>query len=76
MFQALFVHSSLGIIISNENGIIEQANPYAAKIFGYKPEELQGQLIEILIPPQLKERHVLYRQQYVKIRSLVLWEVT
>lgn len=64
--QALFEHSSMGIIISNENGIIERANPFAAKMFGYAPGELNGQLVEVLIPKNLRERHVGYRQQYVK----------
>lgn len=63
-FKALFEHSSLGIIISNEQGIIEKSNPYAAKIFGYENGELNGQVVEVLIPPHLRERHVLYRQQY------------
>lgn len=65
MFQALFEHSSLGIIISNDQGVIERANPYAARIFGYDPDELNGKMIEVLIPPHLKERHIIYRRQYV-----------
>jgi PAS domain S-box-containing protein len=63
-FKALFEHSSLGIVISNEDGVIEKSNPYAAKIFGYEEDELNGNKIEILIPPYLKERHVDYRKQY------------
>lgn len=65
-FQALFEHSSMGIIISNEEGVIIKTNPYAAKIFGYAPGELKGQLIEVLVPPQLRDRHVHYRMQYVE----------
>ena len=65
MFQALFEHSSLGIIISSDKGVIERANPYAARIFGYEPGELNGKMIEVLIPAHLKERHIIYRQQYV-----------
>lgn len=63
-FRALFEHSSIGIIISNEAGIIEKANPFAAKIFGYSPEELNGQMIEVLIPPHIREKHVQYRDNY------------
>lgn len=65
-FKALFEHSSLGIIISNEEGCIEKSNPYSAKIFGYAPSELNGQLVEVLIPPALRERHIDYRKQYNK----------
>ncbi len=66
MFKALFEHSSLGIIISDEQGVILDANPFAAKIFGYDNGELNGKPIEVLIPSQLRERHVKYREGYVK----------
>lgn len=65
-FKALFDHSSLGIIISNEMGIIEKSNPYAAKIFGYDTGELNGKSVEVVIPPHLRERHISYREQYNK----------
>src|SRR5690606_19717216 len=63
-FKALFEHSSIGIIISNRDGIIEMANPYASKIFGYAPGELVGKLVEVLIPEHLRERHIGHRRIY------------
>ncbi len=65
-FRALFEHSSLGIIISNEDGVIEKSNPYAAKIFGYGESELNGQKVEVLLPLPLRERHISYREKYTK----------
>lgn len=65
-FRALFEHSSIGIIISNEGGVIEQSNPYASKMFGYAPGELNGQKVEVLIPPHIREKHVTYRENYNK----------
>lgn len=65
-FQALFEHSSLGIIISNREGVIEKTNPYASKIFGYTEGELVGQKIEVLLPAPLRQKHVGYREQYVQ----------
>lgn len=65
-FQALFEHSSLGIIISNIDGVIEKSNPFAAKIFGYDLGEMNGKKIEVLIPVPLREKHVGYREQYLK----------
>lgn len=44
--------------------MIEKSNPYAAKIFGYDPGELNGQYIEVLIPPYIREKHVQYRENY------------
>lgn len=66
IFQALFEHSSIGIIISNKEGIIEKSNPYATKIFGYEEDELVGKEVEILLPPALRNRHIQYRQSYTK----------
>lgn len=65
-FKALFDHSSLGIIISNVNGVIVRSNPFAAKIFGYAEGELDGQVVEVLIPSHLRERHVTYREKYTR----------
>lgn len=65
-FSALFEHSSIGIVISNEAGLIQKTNPYAAKMFGYGPDELVGEKIEILIPPHLRETHIQYRIKYNK----------
>lgn len=66
IFQALFEHSSIGIIISNEKGVIEQSNPYASKIFGYDHGELIGQKVEVLIPPHIRDKHVTDREKYNK----------
>ncbi len=65
-FKALFEHSSVGIIISDEQGVIVRANQYAAKIFEYEHEELNGQMIEVLIPAPIREKHVSYREGYMK----------
>lgn len=65
-FQALFEHSSLGIIISSSDGVILKSNHFASKIFGYEDLELHGQKIEILIPQHLREKHIGHRQHYVK----------
>jgi len=72
-FQALFEFSSVGIIISNSAGDIERLNPFAAKIFGYTPEELLGKKIEFLLPEQLKNKHCAHRQAYMsdpKLRAM------
>ena len=63
-FQAIFEHSSIGIIISDIDGNIQKINPFASKTFGYNSDELVGQKIEILIPSQLKEKHIGYRKIY------------
>ncbi len=65
-YAALFRHSSVGILISNEAGTIERANPYACKLFGYSESELVGETIELLIPRRLREKHAAERAHYNK----------
>ena len=62
--QSMFEHSSLGIIVVDEKGGIVQANPHAYRLFGYCKEELIGKKIEILIPQNLRDKHVGHRNQY------------
>lgn len=65
-FKALFEHSSLGIVISNANGNIEKSNLFASKMFGYNLGELTGQKVEVLLPTALRQRHIVYREEYIK----------
>lgn len=62
--EAMFNAASLGIIISNAEGIIQQVNPYSTRLFGYEDTELIGQKIEILIPRNLRDKHVGHREQF------------
>jgi PAS domain S-box-containing protein len=64
-FEALFEFATEGILISDNKGLITKINPNGAKLFGYKAEELVGQLIEKLIPGRLKKRHVHHRSGFM-----------
>ncbi len=48
--QAVIYNVQEGIVLLDLNGIIENANPATANIFGYKVDELVGQPIKILMP--------------------------
>ena len=48
------------IIVSDEKGTIQSANPATAGIFGYSVEDLIGQNIRILIPAHMRARHDRY----------------
>ena len=59
---AAIVESSEDAIISkNLEGVITSSNASAQRIFGYKEQDVVGQPIYILIPPELwdEERHIL-----------------
>jgi len=71
--NALFLHATEGILVSDDTGSITQANPSAEKLFGYGKGELTGQKIEILIPRKLSEKHLESRtkfQQHPHPRSM------
>ena len=59
---AAIVESSEDAIVSkNLNGIVTSWNSSAEKMFGYRAEEIIGQPITRIIPPELQqeERHIL-----------------
>lgn len=66
LVQALFVHASIGIIVTNENGDILLANPFLSQLFHYMPGELSGKKIETLIPARFHDQHIQHRQEFNK----------
>jgi PAS domain S-box-containing protein len=60
-----FIMNSVdGVIIINEFGIIEEANPAALEIFGYERSELLGRNVSILMPAAVGARHDAYLDIY------------
>jgi PAS domain S-box-containing protein len=53
-----------GIVIVDDQGIIEVVNPMAAELFGYSASELVGEAVEILLPESMRAGHVAHRQGY------------
>ena len=45
------------MVMVNQEGSIILVNAQTEKLFGYTREELAGQKVEILIPPEFRERH-------------------
>ncbi|HEX5024361.1 MAG TPA: PAS domain-containing sensor histidine kinase [Agriterribacter sp.] len=62
--NAIFEYATMGILISDEQGIITAINPFALKLFGYTEQELIGRQIEVLIPRRFHTKHVQHRQKY------------
>ncbi len=62
--NSLFENATEGIVVTNSQGKIILINPSACQMFGYTPEELEGQKIEVLIPDNAKKIHVKHREDF------------
>jgi PAS domain S-box-containing protein len=61
---SLFENATEGIVVTNSEGKIILINPSACQMFGYSPEELEGQKIEVLIPQSVKKNHIKHREEF------------
>jgi PAS domain S-box-containing protein len=52
------------LIVVGPDGVIEMAGAATEAIFGYRPEELEGELIEVLVPEEVRVLHRVYRATY------------
>ena len=55
-----------GIITIDERGVVASFNPGAVRIFGYKPEEVIGQNISILMPEPDSSQHSHHLSNYLR----------
>lgn len=62
-----------GIIVINEQGLIESVNPAVTHLFGYGHHELIGQNVSVLVPTPDKEKHDSYIANYLttKLRRII-----
>ncbi len=52
------------LVVVDQVGKIVMLNEQAATLFGYREEELQDQLLEMLLPEQLRKVHISHREHY------------
>jgi PAS domain S-box-containing protein len=52
------------IFISDASGMIRDANPRAAQMFGYERAEFAGMPIDKLVPQRFREQHPSYRENF------------
>lgn len=64
-FRRLLEFAPDATVIVDREGKIVLVNSQAEKTFGYRPGELTGQLVEVLIPPRLQSNHARYRDSYM-----------
>lgn len=65
-FREIFQGSAEGILMVDEAGYIQLANPVSERMFGYENGELTGKQLEILLPSRYHTRHISLRDQFRK----------
>lgn len=60
-YREIFQSMSEGIIMVDETGKIAIANPVAEQLFGYDQNELNGKLMEELLPERFRKGHIGFR---------------
>ncbi len=64
LYRKLFDTASNAMLLVDPGGIIRIANARSQELFGYTPEELTGQSIEVLMPQRFREPHVQHRERF------------
>ncbi|HHJ18908.1 MAG TPA: EAL domain-containing protein [Gammaproteobacteria bacterium] len=64
--KAIMEQSFDGMVVVDENGMIESANPAMERMFGYGPGELVGQSVKVIIPFPTREKHDEYIRNYIR----------
>ncbi len=63
------------IITIDQDSVIQFVNPSSDKVFGYKPAELTGQLITVLMPERIRKAHITALKEYVGTgKKKMKWE--
>ncbi|MCM4173762.1 PAS domain S-box protein [Arenibacter sp. TNZ] len=63
-FRGLLESAPDAMVIVNEQGKIQLINRQAEKLFGYKPKDLIGESVEILIPESYVSKHSTHRSNF------------
>ena len=57
--------ADMGIIATDEQGIISEANRSASVLFGYPVDEMLGLSIHLLVPPHFRQQHIELMRRFV-----------
>ncbi|MGB7933329.1 MAG: PAS domain S-box protein [Gammaproteobacteria bacterium] len=65
-FHCLVDASTIGQLVVDGNGRIEITNPAAERLLGYEKGELEGFLVDALLPASLQQEHARQRELYMQ----------
>lgn len=69
LIAAVFSASSDAVVVVDAEGSIVLSSAAVTSLFGYYPEELVGEPIEVLVPAALRGGHVTHRKRFVEASS-------
>jgi sigma-B regulation protein RsbU (phosphoserine phosphatase) len=64
--QALLEATSQGVLVVDASGLIQLANRQVESLFGWEQNELIGQTVDLLLPPDLRPAHQEQRAAYMR----------
>ena len=64
-YRAIFETSPDGCLVVDRSGVIRASNSRMEELFGWAPEELVGQNVDILVPSALRKGHGAHRGRFV-----------
>lgn len=66
MLRGIFEYAPDTMVVVDTRGRIKRVNAQVERMFGYKPKELMGKPVEVLIPEHFRQRHQAHRDKYVR----------
>lgn len=64
LFEHVFEFTPDPLVVVADDGKIAQVNVAAETVFGWPRSELEGQYVEVLVPPEVEPRHAQLRNSY------------
>lgn len=58
-----------GFVLISQHGTITSVNQELCRMFGWSAEQLVGQSVDTLLPPDLRAQHVAHRQRFIAAPS-------
>lgn len=69
-YRGIIESAPYGMLVVDAGGLIVLANRQAHELFGYRPGQLVGKPLEVLVPPTARARHPALRQTYIESDKL------
>lgn len=63
-YRTVFEASPDATLIVDADGVIQDLNLQAVKMFGWSADEMQGLAVERLVPPESRDEHLQHRRRY------------